>query len=339
MSLNTRLGLAATLVAAAGFLSGPVFAGEDCCGEQAKGEKTTLAARDAKGEKCAEAILAKLGAPAPKLSAEDAKALAEAKHTAITTCPAGKAMSAAIPEIAQAIEAVRALDAAMMSGGKDLPQDCQAKEGGCAFCAEAGAKMPEAAKAAMHVSMKSLARAEKLAMAIGGVAATFQGGTTKPAGAAHAIPTKEAYAKIAERMEALSKDLAIAMKKAKELPAPEQKKLDDAVATIEKIAPAQSPKMLQGACGALFGELGLAAAAAKTCADESPMGKDPKFVEGLSKNAQNAYALFQARTAVVAALGHICPPCPMCEGDEGGCCGGDQKGGCCEGEAKEKPKQ
>ena len=42
----------------------------------------------------------------------------------------------------------------------------------------------------------------------------------QPAGAAQPIPTKEAYAKIAARMQALSKDLATAMQKAKELPAP-----------------------------------------------------------------------------------------------------------------------
>src|SRR5438552_2684387 len=104
MSIHIRLGLA--LVASAVFLGSPAtFAGDQCCGgEQAKGDATGLAARDAKCEKCAEAVLVKLAAPAPKLTAADEKVLAEAKHTLVSTCPMGKFFTGAIHEIAQAIQ-------------------------------------------------------------------------------------------------------------------------------------------------------------------------------------------------------------------------------------------
>lgn len=346
-------GLKLALVAAL-FAGAPALAGDGCCDDAAKktdakadgccGGETAktpaemaacLAKCDEKGAAALDATLAKLNGALPKLSAEDHKAFLEAHKTMASTCPVGQAFHANMPTILEAIDAIRALDAVMADGGKGLPADCLTKDGKCAFCAEAGGKMNDAAKQAMGVSMKSIARAEKLGKALGGLMASLDGdhnATTKPAGTPPAIPTKEAYAKLAERVELAAKALAEGFAKAKALPEADGKKMATASATIDKLAPAFHPAVMDG-MKAFFGELQLAGGALHVLSTECPSKKDPKLVEGLSPAAKNAFALFTGRAQVIGALGNVAKAACMSS------CG-DKKaeghGGCEKGEAKKE---
>ena len=331
-------------LAAALFSGASTFAGEGCCGGDSAAS-CNLGECDDKLAKATDAILAKLAAPAPKLSAEDQKVAAEAHHTLMTTCPVGGAFMHAFPTILEAVEAVHALDAALADGGKTLPADCQTKEGGCAFCAEAGSKCSDAAKQAMSVNMKAMGRAEKLAKAM--AAAMPSEGmqpTTKPAGQPVAIPTKEQYAKLVAKIDEATKMLKEGFEKKAKLGEADNKKIEASQATLAKLYPTSGPTVLFPAYMQLFAEVKLAAKSVAAYEAASPMKADAKLEASLSPNAKNAYALIGARMQLVSALGHTAEamPCDKCaEGAaEGKDCCKEKMAGDKKGEAKaETPKQ
>jgi hypothetical protein len=362
--LRNGYGAVASLALVASLmLGGAASAGEECCGSKdAAAKKEAAAAKDAgccEGEKSAAAkdascdlgacdaehaagldgILAKIGAPAPKLSAEDEKVVADAK-AALMSCPAGRALTAALPAVCDALCAVGALDEALAKQN-GLPEDCRGPDGWCAFCSEAGKDAPEAAKKAMKVSMSSIARAKKLACALLPIAASvpLKGETTQPAGCcASEFPGEARLLELSGKVDAAAKELRAGFDAAKKSGEAERKKIHDAVATLDRLYPAHSPVTLARAHMALYREAGLASEATVAFGKLCPKMNDAQLVSGLSKNAQNAHKLLSARSKLIAALGaaHDVVKADACVGEAEGHGAAkpvpEKKGeGCCEG--------
>lgn len=327
----------AALVAVVLFGGADAFAGEGCCPgegggqvvEKGGGEKVekkdkescSLAECDKELAAKTEAVLAKLSAPAPKLSAEDEKALGEASQTLVSTCPMGQAFTASLPTIVEGLEAIRALDAALEAGGKDLPADCKTEDGKCAFCVEIGSTLPKESFEGLGTSGQAIERAHKLALKLATIGAQYeQAGapTTKPAGSPAAIPSKETYAALAKRIEAAAAAIVAAQEKAEKLAEADQKKIEECMAKIEKIAPGSFDTMWAG-WKALFAEIHLANKSVCDFEEKSGLKANPKLVEGASTNAKNAFALFTGRAEVIRSLGKVveaaCSSC--CEEKEG----------------------
>lgn len=349
MLTRFNAGLAAVAFSAAVFAGAQVQAGGDCCGGAGgqtadkpgeKKQQCSLSECDQKRTAATEAVLAKLSAPAPKLSTEDAKALADAQKQLCATCPFGSALTASVPAIVEALEAIHALDGALADGGSNLPADCKNAEGKCAFCMEFGSKMPKEAGEAMFVSMKSLDRAHKLSIKLAGIAATFKtdgAPTTKPAGAPNAVPSKETFAKLAKQVEAAAQAIAAGQAKAKALPEAEKAKLGELMGKIQKLSPG-SFETMWGGYQALFAEVDLARMSLSVFENKSGV-KDAKAIEALSPNAKNAYALFSGRAQLAYALAGVADAVCASGCDEGGCSGApasEKKDAGCGGAAKEK---
>lgn len=246
-------GAAALALAVVVGTSGLARAGEGCCGEQAakreEGGKPTLVEREKALAEKTEAALARISAPAAPLSEADAKTLAEAKQALVSTCPFGGAMTAAMPLV---VEALDALLVEMKDGCAGCGEACKdAKAKGAA----AGAPDPEA------IVRRSLGRASKLARPLAAWCATFRGeAPAKPAGAAR--PDLGALAK---GLEAAAGALAAAGEKAGKLGDAEKAKIGEARQTIGRIAPAQSVDVMWAGTDALFCNLALAAEIEAQC--------------------------------------------------------------------------
>lgn len=357
MIVRRYMSVAALAVAVAIFSGSPARAGGDCCegkevAQKPKEAQCPILVCDAHQAKKTEAVLKKLAEPAPKRAADEDKAIAEAKKELLASCPFGGAITGGLGTIIEGLQAVGTVDAVMAQGGKGLPADCQTQDGKCAFCAEAGGKLGEETKYALQVTGKAVARAQKIATPLAALAATYGGATTVPAGMPSAIPPIEVFQGLAQKLEKLAADFAEAGKKAEGLSAEAKAKRDAAGEKLGKLAPEAFGAVCAGYAG-LFGELDLAGKATKAV-HEDGFFKDAKAHEAISQNAKNAMNLFEARGAVLLALGKVAAATGMAKCGEGSACGSEasepagchgaekaaKKGGCCgdEGAAKKVTK-